>query len=609
LHYEYCSEQIWAAVVEAVREAVAKAAAAPENAVQPEQICAIACDATCSLVLLGENDEPISVRAGVEAEAASSPSAGTAAAASPLTSSSVPNVICWMDHRAAAEAAEITAQKHAILSSLGGVVSPEHQIPKLLWLSRHLPSERWGRVRRAMDLTDWLAYRASGGNTGGVDEARSVCTMACKFTFQAHLHDAQQKKQQQQKAAGEAASSSATTAGAASAAVEGGSGWSDSFFESIGLGEFVQEGYRRIGRPELVKPIGSRIGPLSVEVAKAFGLPTSTLVGVGLIDAHAGGVGMLGAALPPVKPDSASASATATASSSTGAESATADDVDERDLSGRMAVICGTSTCHMAVSARAAEVLGVWGPFWSALVPDRWLLEGGESATGALLDHIVTTHPAYAQAKAEAAAAGSDAPLHLHEYLNQVLLRLAQERKLSDVALLTADVHVLPYFHGNRSPRADASLLGVVGGLSLASDVSDLAVKYLATIQALAYGTRHIRDVMAQHGVATSSLFLTGGLSKNTLFVQQHADANACVCYLPRESDGVLLGSAIAAATAAGLYPSLTDAMRHMTHVGRAIHPAPADSAQARFHQRKFKVFLQMHDDQQRWRAIMHEDG
>ncbi|KAA0053197.1 alkylated DNA repair protein alkB-like protein 8 [Cucumis melo var. makuwa] len=31
----------------------------------------------------------------------------------------------------------------------------------------------------------------------------------------------------------------------------------------------------------------------------------------------------------------------------------------------RMALVCGTSTCHMAVSRDKLFIPGVWGPFWS----------------------------------------------------------------------------------------------------------------------------------------------------------------------------------------------------------------------------------------------------
>lgn len=31
----------------------------------------------------------------------------------------------------------------------------------------------------------------------------------------------------------------------------------------------------------------------------------------------------------------------------------------------RMVLVCGTSTCHMAVSQNKLFIPGVWGPFWS----------------------------------------------------------------------------------------------------------------------------------------------------------------------------------------------------------------------------------------------------
>ena len=44
--------------------------------------------------------------------------------------------------------------------------------------------------------------------------------------------------------------------------------------------------------------------------------------------------------------------------------------------------VSGTSTCHMLLSSSLKFAPGVWGPFWSAVLPRSWLMEGGQSCTG-----------------------------------------------------------------------------------------------------------------------------------------------------------------------------------------------------------------------------------
>lgn len=59
-----------------------------------------------------------------------------------------------------------------------------------------------------------------------------------------------------------------------------------------------------------------------------------------------------------------------------------------------LVMIGGTSTCHMLLSDQEVFVDGVWGPYYGAMLPGLWLLEGGQSATGKLIDHVINTHPA-----------------------------------------------------------------------------------------------------------------------------------------------------------------------------------------------------------------------
>jgi ribulose kinase len=161
---------------------------------------------------------------------------------------------------------------------------------------------------------------------------------------------------------------------------------------------------------------------------------------------------------------------------------------------------------------------------------------------------------------------------------------------------------VLPDHHGNRSPRADASLRGMVSGLKLESGVDALALLYLATVQAIAHGTRHIVDEMNRHGYRIQTLVACGGDTKNPLFVREHADATGCRIVLPREPEAVLLGAAILGAVASGDRASVMDAMATMTAAGDVV---AADAASATFHDRKHRVFMRMYDDQMAYRAMM----
>ena len=65
-----------------------------------------------------------------------------------------------------------------------------------------------------------------------------------------------------------------------------------------------------------------------------------------------------------------------------------------------------------------------------------------------------------------------------------------------NVSVLTKDLHIWPDFHGNRSPIADPTLKGMISGLVMDPSVSNLALMYLATMQSVAYGTKHIVQQM-----------------------------------------------------------------------------------------------------------------
>lgn len=49
----------------------------------------------------------------------------------------------------------------------------------------------------------------------------------------------------------------------------------------------------------------------------------------------------------------------------------------------------------MSITKTPIWANGVWGPYKGALYPEMYLHEAGQSATGILLDFILTNHPAY----------------------------------------------------------------------------------------------------------------------------------------------------------------------------------------------------------------------
>lgn len=60
----------------------------------------------------------------------------------------------------------------------------------------------------------------------------------------------------------------------------------------------------------------------------------------------------------------------------------------------------------------------------------------------------------------------------------------------------------------SRSPLADPKSKGMICGLTLSSNEKDLALLYLAAVQSIAYGTRHIIEHCNAHGHKVGKYFL-----------------------------------------------------------------------------------------------------
>jgi D-ribulokinase len=498
---EQSSSEIWAACASAVRAAMAEAA------IPPSAVKGLGFDATCSLVVVDAAAHPLTVSASGEERR---------------------NVIVWMDHRAIAEARRINDTLDDVLRYVGGSISPEMEIPKLLWLKRHLPST-YGSAGHFFDLADYLSFRATGSTS------RSICTLACKWNFLAHEHR-----------------------------------WSSSYFERIGLGDLASDGYAKIGT-EIVAP-GTPLGVgLTRSAARDFGLLEGTPVGASLIDAHAGGVGTIGGRGESGGPV---------------------------DVCRRLAYIMGTSACIMATTSEPRFVPGVWGPYYSGMVPGFWLNEGGQSAAGAAIDHLVKSHSAFHEAVATARADG----VEVLDFLERRVVSRA--RNSGEAALFARDIHVLPEFLGNRSPFADPDSRAVVAGLDLDVDIGSMERLFVAGLCGLAYGLADVVDAFRTHGVDSDLMVISGGAGRSSLVRQIMADTTGLTVAVPETPEPVLLGAAMLGAVAGNCYGSIGEAMASMSAIGCSSAPTPPGMAD--FHRAKRRVHGLMRKLDRESRDAMH---
>ncbi|OTA17622.1 glycerol kinase [Xenorhabdus vietnamensis] len=480
---EQSSVDIWSNVCNTVKEATFQAN------IDPTHIRSIGFDATCSLVAVNTGGQPLSV-----------------------SENNVPerDIIMWMDHRAGKEANSINLTNDPTLRHVGGEVSVEMALPKILWLKNHFP-QRYHAAWRFFDLADFLVWKATGSDVS------SICTLTCKWNYLAHQMQ-----------------------------------FSKEFLQKIGLEDLTDK------IPPVILELGEKAGNLTSETACELGLHDKVIVASGIIDAHAGGLALIGA--NPI---------------------------------GSLAIISGTSNCHMIVSSKPTMVPGVWGPYYGAMLPEYWLNEGGQSAAGSLVEWSLHQHEAWSELEDEAHSSGH----HYYQLLNDAVTQLEKLEKYP-----TAQLHILADHHGNRSPRANPCAKGMVSGLTLEKGREALARYYLATLQSIVYGTRHIIDTLITAGHQIDRLVMCGGATKNQLWLREYANATGQEIHLAQEEDAVNLGAAILGAVASGAFASIAEAAQAMVRAGNIIYP---DKETFPFHQVKYKVYLQMYQDQQRYIDIM----
>ena len=285
-------------------------------------------------------------------------------------------------------------------------------------------------------------------------------------------------------------------------------------------------------------------GTLSTEWAERLGLSTEVVVGVGAFDAHMGAVG---------------------------------GQIEPYHLS----KVMGTSTCDMLVAppeeVEGTLVKGICGQVPGSIIPGMIGLEAGQSAFGdtyAWFKRVLLWPLQHALAGSSVIDAATAEKL-----LEEVSARIIPElsRQAAEIPLSENNEYAIDWFNGRRTPDANQLLKGAIAGLGLGSDAPRV---FRALAEATCFGAKKIVDRFLEQGIPVKGLIGLGGVAKKSPFIMQMmADVMNMPIRIHKSEQTCAIGAAMFAATAAGIYPKVEDAMAAMGQGFDATYEPDAERA------------------------------
>lgn len=271
------------------------------------------------------------------------------------------------------------------------------------------------------------------------------------------------------------------------------------------------------------------VGTISAEWAKRLGLPTDVVIGVGAFDCHMGAVG------GQIEPYYVSK-------------------------------VIGTSTCDILVAPPedVADTLvkGICGQVNGSVIPGMIGMEAGQSAFGdayAWFKNVLAWPLQNVLTQSELLDADTIKKL-VAETTDRIIPELS--KAAAQLPVEEDSEFALDWINGRRTPDANQLLTGAFGGLSMGSDAPRL---FRALAEATCFGAKAIVERFIEQGIPVKGLIGLGGVAKKSPFIMQMmADVIGMPIRIHRSEQTCALGAAMFAATAAGLFPRVEDAMQAM---------------------------------------------
>ncbi len=298
-------------------------------------------------------------------------------------------------------------------------------------------------------------------------------------------------------------------------------------------------------------------GTLSDEWAERLGLQANVVVGVGAFDAHLGAVGA---------------------------------EIEPYYLS----KVMGTSTCDMLIAPAedvgGNVVNGICGQVDGSIVPGMVGLEAGQSAFGdiyAWFKSVLEWPLQNILAESELIDEATKQKL-MEETSDKIIAKLSEAA--AKIPIDESGVVALDWMNGRRTPDANQALKGAIAGLNLGSDAPRI---FRALVEATAFGSKAINDRFIEEGVRIDGVIALGGVAKKSPLVMQIvADVLNMPIKVARSEQACALGSAMAAAVAAGVYNNTSEAQKKMGGgIETEYHPIPGNVEQYQKLYEKYKKF------------------
>lgn len=271
------------------------------------------------------------------------------------------------------------------------------------------------------------------------------------------------------------------------------------------------------------------VGNISKEWADRLGLSEGVVIGIGAFDCHMGAVG---------------------------------GQIEPYYLS----KVMGTSTCDILVAPtdEVADTLvkGICGQVPGSVIPGMMGMEAGQSAFGdayAWFKNLIAWPLQNILSQSSLLDAVTIKKL-IEETGDKILPELSRQ-----AAQLTFDENselAIDWLNGRRTPDANQLLEGAFSGLSLGTNAPQL---FRALVEATCFGARAIVERFIEQGIPVKGLIGLGGVAKKSPFIMQMmSDVMNMPIRIHRSEQTCALGAAMFAATAAGIYKKVEEAMEVM---------------------------------------------